>query len=183
MCRIDRLPQLQHAAGLCKNIGFWGFGASAHILAQLAKHEGRHVYAFTKDGDTTTQAFALQKGAVWAGNAGTPSPCRLDASIIFAADGRLVPKALAAADKGGCVICAGIHMSDIPAFPYELLWQERSIRSVANLTREDGERFLQLAPAVPVTTTITTFPLEEANKAIETLRNGSIKGAVVLTMP
>jgi propanol-preferring alcohol dehydrogenase len=166
--------------GECERVGFYGFGAAAHILAQVARHEGVELYAFTRPGDAEAQAFARELGAAWAGDANQPSPAALDAAIIFAPAGELVPAALRAVRKGGRVVCAGIHMSDIPSFPYEILWGEREVRSVANLTRRDGEEFLPLAAAVPVHTTVHTYPLEQANEALEDLRHGRFNGAAVL---
>jgi propanol-preferring alcohol dehydrogenase len=165
-------------AGEAERLGLYGFGASAHIVAQVARHEGRRVFAVTREGDDDAQAFARELGAEWAG-AGPP-PEELDAAIIFAPVGALVPGALAAVAKGGSVVCAGIHMSDIPSFPYELLWGERVLRSVANLTRRDGEEFLTLAPRVPVRTHVETFPLDQANEALDKLRRGDVRGALVL---
>jgi alcohol dehydrogenase, propanol-preferring len=167
-------------AGAAERIGFYGFGAAAHIAAQVARHLGRRVFAFTKPGDRAGQEFARVLGAHWAGGSDALPPERLDAALIFAPVGALVPAALAALDKGGTAVCAGIHMSDIPSFPYALLWQERIIRSVANLTRRDGEEFLALAPAVPVRTTTQAFPLADANEALHRLRAGAIEGAAVL---
>ena len=164
--------------GEAERLGLYGFGASAHIVAQVALHEGRRVFAVTREGDEDAQAFARELGAEWAG-AGAP-PEELDAAIIFAPVGALVPAALAAVAKGGAVVCAGIHMSDIPSFPYELLWGERVLRSVANLTRRDGEEFLALAPRVPVRTHVETFPLDQANEALDKLRRGDVRGALVL---
>jgi propanol-preferring alcohol dehydrogenase len=161
-------------------IGIYGFGAAAHIITQVAVSQGRSIYAFTRSGDSAGQAFAKSLGAVWAGASESVPPEKLDAAIIFAPAGELVPLALKALNKGGIVVCGGIHMSDIPTFPYELLWQERSICSVANLTRRDGHEFFALAPQVPVRTTVETFPLAEANQALEALRRGKIKGAAVL---
>jgi alcohol dehydrogenase, propanol-preferring len=161
-----------------ERLGLYGFGASAHIIAQVALHQGRRVFAFTREGDAAAQAFARELGAEWAG-AGVP-PEELDAAIIFAPVGELVPAALAAVAKGGTVVCAGIHMSDIPSFPYDLLWGERVLRSVANLTRRDGEEFLALAPRVPVRTHVEAFPLEQANEALDKLRRGDVRGALVL---
>ena len=169
-------------AGEAERLGLYGFGAAAHIVAQLARHQGRRVFAFTRPGDTQAQAFAAELGAEWAGASGEAPPEPLDAAIIFAPVGALVPEALKALDKGGTVVCAGIHMSDIPAFPYRILWEERVIRSVANLTRADGEEFLDLAPRVPVRTEVEPFPLAEANRALERLRSGQIRGAAVLMM-
>lgn len=161
-------------------IGFYGFGAAAHILIQLARYQRRQIYAFTKPGDVEGQTFARKLGAVWVGASEQLPPTALDAAIIFAPVGSLVKTALRAVRKGGIVVCAGIHMSDIPSFPYELLWGERVLRSVANLTRQDGEEFLSLAPKVPIQTRVTTFPLEKANEAIAALRQGTINGAAVL---
>jgi propanol-preferring alcohol dehydrogenase len=165
-------------AGDGERLGLYGFGAAAHIVAQVARAEGRRVFAVTREGDDEAQTFARSLGAEWAG-AGAP-PEELDAAIIFAPAGELVPAALAAVAKGGIVVCAGIHMSDIPSFPYELLWGERTVRSVANLTRRDGEEFLALAPRVPVRTEVETFPLERANEALAKLRAGDVRGALVL---
>jgi propanol-preferring alcohol dehydrogenase len=167
-------------AGAAERIGLYGFGAAGHIAAQVARHLGQRVFAFTKPGDHAGQEFARGLGAHWAGGSDVLPPERLDAALIFAPVGALVPAALAALDKGGTVVCAGIHMSDIPSFPYALLWQERIIRSVANLTRRDGEEFLALAPAVPVRTTTQAFPLADANEALRRLRTGAIEGAAVL---
>jgi alcohol dehydrogenase, propanol-preferring len=169
-------------AGESERLGLYGFGASAHIVAQVARHEGRRVFAFTRPGDAETQAFALSLGAEWAGDASQRPPEELDAAIIFAPVGELVPTALAAVAKGGAVVCAGIHMSDIPSFPYELLWGERVVRSVANLTRRDGEELLALAPQVPVRTEVEAFPLEQANEALARLRSGGLLGAAVLAV-
>jgi propanol-preferring alcohol dehydrogenase len=166
-----------------RRIGFYGFGAAAHILIQIAVYQQKQVYAFTRAGDTATQQFARQLGAVWAGDSMQPPPQRLDGAIIFAAEGALVPKALADTDKAGVVVCGGIHMSDIPPFPYHLLWEERMVRSVANLTRQDGELLLKLAPKVPVKTTVQIFELHQANEALDQLRAGKIHGAAVLVMP
>lgn len=166
--------------GTATKLGFYGFGAAAHILLQLAQAQGRQVYACTRPGDILGQTFARQLGAVWAGGSDEMPPEKLDAAIIFAPVGALVPLALQALDKGGVVVCAGIHMSDIPSFPYPLLWEERQLRSVANLTRQDGEEFLALAPTVPIRTKVTVFPLEQANTALEALRSGQIQGAAVL---
>ena len=167
-------------AGDAERLGLYGFGAAAHIAVQVARHRGQRVFAFTKPGDTAGQDFARGLGAVWAGGADRLPAEPLDAALIFAPVGALVPAALAATAKGGTVVCAGIHMSDIPSFPYHLLWQERVIRSVANLTRADGEEFLALAPQVPVRTTTEVFPLAEANEALRRLRAGAIEGAAVL---
>ena len=161
-------------------LGLYGFGASAHIICQVAVSEDRRVFAGTRAGDHETQAFALSLGATWADDALVGPPGELDAVIVFAPAGELVPAALRHVRKGGSVICAGIHMSDIPSFPYELLWGERSIRSVANLTRADGKEFLKLAPLIPVRTEVETFPLAEANEALDRLRRGSLRGAAVL---
>ena len=167
-------------AGDARRIGLYGFGAAAHIVAQLARHEGREVYAFTRAGDEAAQRFALSLGALWAGDSGQPAPVALDAALLFAPVGALVPLSLRALVRGGTVVCAGIHMSDIPAFPYADLWGERVIRSVANLTRRDGEEFLALAPRVPVRTTTRIWPLEQANAALAALRAGTLSGAAVL---
>lgn len=164
------------------NIGIYGFGAAAHILIQVANYQHKKIYAFTRAGDTGAQQFALQLGAIWAGDSTQNAPVKLDAAIIFAPVGSLIPKALQDVDKGGLVICGGIHMSDIPSFPYRFLWEERSIRSVANLTRKDGEDFLKIAPMVPVQTEIQTYQLHHANEALNDLRNGNIHGAAVLVM-
>ncbi|MET0559492.1 MAG: zinc-dependent alcohol dehydrogenase family protein [Solirubrobacterales bacterium] len=168
--------------GEAERIGLYGFGASAHILCQVAVHQGRRVFAFTREGDAETQAFARQLGAEWAGSSGEVPPEQLDGAIVFAAVGALMPAALRVSAKGARVISAGIHMSDIPSFPYEILWEERTLGSVANLTRADGEEFLALAPQVPVRTEATAYPLEEANAALEDLRHGSFRGAAVLTL-
>ncbi len=190
-------PDLQAAPLLCagligyralkmtndaSRIGFYGFGASAHILVQVAGYQDRQVFAFTRPGDQAGQAFARQLGADWAGGSDQLPPEELDAAIIFAPDGQLVPTALRAVAKAGIVVCAGIHMSDIPTFPYEWLWGERVLRSVANLTRQDGEEFLALAPQVPIRTEIQPFPLVAANEALAGLRAGKIKGAAVLVI-
>jgi alcohol dehydrogenase, propanol-preferring len=169
-------------AGDGERIGLYGFGASAHIVAQVARWQGRRVFAFTRGGDEAAQQLALSLGAEWAGDSAGPAPEELDAAIIFAPVGALVPAALGATGKGGVVVCAGIHMSDIPSFPYELLWEERVVRSVANLTRQDGEEFLAIAPQVPVRTEIEVFPLEAANEALDWLRAGEIRGAAVLDL-
>jgi propanol-preferring alcohol dehydrogenase len=168
--------------GDAQNLGFYGFGAAAHILVQVARYQGKEVYAFTRPGDNSGQQFARELGAVWAGGSEELPPQKLDAAIIFAPAGHLVPAALRAVVKGGVVVCAGIHMSDIPSFPYDILWGERTIRSVANLTRQDGEEFLALAPKIPITTQVESFPLEKANEALEALRNGKINGAAVLVI-
>jgi propanol-preferring alcohol dehydrogenase len=167
-------------AGDAERLGLYGFGASAHIIIQVARHQGRRVFAFTRGEDEAAQAFARELGAEWAGDSMGPAPEELDAAIIFAPVGALVPAALKAVAKGGVVVCAGIHMSDIPSFPYDLLWGERVLRSVANLTRRDGEEFLRLAPEVPVHTEVETFPLEQAGDALDRLRAGGIRGAAVL---
>jgi propanol-preferring alcohol dehydrogenase len=166
--------------GDAERLGLYGFGAAAHILAQVAEWQGRRVFAFTRPGDEAAQAFARGLGAVWAGGSDEAPPEPLDAAIVFAPDGALVPVALRALARGGVVVCGGIHMSDIPSFPYELLWEERAIRSVANLTRADGEEFLALAPQVPVRTQVTTYPLESANEALADLRAGRFTGAAVV---
>ena len=191
----EEYPDLQVAPLLCAGLigyralrltrdaellGLYGFGASAHIIVQVARHEGRRVFAFTRPGDSEGQAFAGELGAEWAGGSDESPPEELDAAIIFAPVGSLVPVALRAVRKAGSVVSAGIHMSDIPSFPYELLWGERVVRSVANLTRRDGEEFLHLAPQVPVRTTVTAFALEEANEALNHLRRGELHGAAVL---
>lgn len=191
----DGFPDLQAAPLLCAGLigyrslrmsgdalklGLYGFGAAAHIVAQVALHEGREVFAFTSPGDETAQEFARSLGSAWAGGSNETPPEELDAAIIFAPVGALVPRALDAVCKGGMVVCAGIHMSDIPSFPYDLLWGERSVRSVANLTRKDGEEFLALAPQVPVRTEVVPFALEAANEALNTLRSGVVSGAAAL---
>jgi propanol-preferring alcohol dehydrogenase len=167
-------------AGDGKRLGLYGFGAAAHIVAQVAKWQGRSVYGFTRPGDVATQAFARTLGVTWAGGSDEMPPELLDAAIIFATAGDLVPMALQAIRKGGRVVCAGIHMSDIPSFPYQLLWEEREIASVANLTRKDGIEFLRIAPEVGVVTTTTTYPLSQANEALDDLRAGRFEGAAVL---
>ena len=191
----ERYPDVQAAPLLCagligyrslrltgeaETLGLYGFGASAHIICQVAIAQGRRVFAGTRADDDETQDFARSLGAVWAGDASAPPPVELDAVIVFAPVGTLVPAALRAVRKGGVVVCAGIHMSDIPSFPYELLWGERVLRSVANLTREDGEEFLALAPTVPVRTDVETFELEQANEALARLRSGTLRGSAVL---
>lgn len=168
-------------AGDARRVGIYGFGAAAHIVAQVLRHQGREFLAFTRSGDIESQAFARGLGAVWAGSSEETPPGELDAALIFAPAGLLVPAALAQVGKGGCVVCAGIHMSDIPSFPYAILWGERSLRSVANLTRQDGVDFLALAPGVPVRTAVTRFPLDRANEALAQLRRGEFQGAAVLT--
>ncbi|MBN3790264.1 zinc-dependent alcohol dehydrogenase family protein [Burkholderia sp. Ac-20353] len=170
-------------AGDAQRIGLYGFGAAAHIVAQVARHQGRRVYAFTRPGDTVAQQLALRLGACWAGGSDTRAPEPLDAALIFAPVGALVPAALAAVAKGGCVVCGGIHMSDIPSFPYALLWEERRLLSVANLTRADGEAFMALAAQVPIDIEATCYPLADANRALDDLRAGRLSGAAVLTMP
>jgi propanol-preferring alcohol dehydrogenase len=167
-------------AGDAERLGIYGFGAAAHIVCQVAVYQGRRVFAFTRADDSATQAFALSLGAEWAGDALGPPPEELDAALIFAPAGELVPAALRATAKGGVVVCGGIHMSDIPSFPYELLWGERVLRSVANLTRADGEEFLALAPQVPVRTEVETHPLDQANDALDRLRAGAFRGAAVV---
>ncbi|MEA2467503.1 MAG: alcohol dehydrogenase, propanol-preferring [Thermoleophilaceae bacterium] len=194
----DGYPDLQAAPLLCagligfraltmtgdaERLGLYGFGAAAHIIAQVAVHQGRRVFAFTRAEDTASQAFARELGAEWAGDAMAPGPEELDAAIIFAPAGQLVPPALRATAKGGSVVCAGIYMSDIPSFPYELLWGERVLRSVANLTREDGERFMRLAPDVPVRTEVEAVPLGQANEGLEKLRSGDVRGAIAIIPP
>lgn len=169
-------------AGDAQRLGLYGFGASAHIVAQVAAYQGREVYAFTRPGDLQTRLFALELGAVWAGGSDEQPPVELDAAIIFAPVGSLVPAALKAVAKGGTVVCAGIHMSDIPSFSYDILWGERSIKSVANLTRRDGEELLAVAPKVPIKTHVEEFPLTQANKALDALREGRITGAAVLVV-
>ena len=170
-------------AGDAANLGLYGFGAAAHLLAQIARHEGRRVFAFTREGDREGQAFARSLGAVWAGSSSERPPQELDAAILFAPVGALVPAALAAVRPGGRVVCAGIHMSDVPAFPYRLLWGERSVASVANLTRADGEAFIPLATRLGLAATVEPFALAEANTALEQLRSGAVQGAAVLEMP
>lgn len=193
----DDYPDLQAAPLLCagligyrsyrmtgdaRRIGMYGFGAAAHMLIQAARHDGREIYAFTRRGDDAGQAFARSLGAVWTGASDEAPPDELDAAIIFAPAGELVPEALRRVRKGGVVVCAGIHMSDIPSFPYKIIWGERVLRSVANLTREDGEAFLRLAPMVPLRTDVQPYPLEEANRALDDLRAGRVRGAAVLTV-
>ena len=167
-------------AGDAPRLGLYGFGAAAHIAIQVARYRGQEIYAFTRPGDTAGQDFARSLGAVWAGSSDALPPEPLDAALIFAPAGELVPAALRATAKGGTVVCAGIHMSDIPSFPYSILWEERVVRSVANLTRRDGDEFLAIAAKIPVRTTTTTFPLQDANEALARLRDGRIKGAAVL---
>jgi alcohol dehydrogenase, propanol-preferring len=193
----DGYPDLQAAPLLCAGLighralrmtgdatrlGLFGFGAAAHIVCQVARYEQRRIFAFTRPGDADAQAFASELGAEWAGGADTPPPEQLDAAIVFAPAGELVPAALRMLAKGGTVVCAGIHMTDIPSFPYEDLWGERSIRSVANLTRRDGAEFLALAPKVPVQTAVVPYPLRQADAALADLRAGRIRGAAVLTV-
>jgi propanol-preferring alcohol dehydrogenase len=193
----DGYPDLQAAPLLCagligyrslrmtghaERLGLYGFGAAAHIVTQVARYQGRQVFAFTRSGDTEAQRFARDVGAVWAGDSQQSPPEELDAAIIFAPIGELVPTALRAVTKGGVVVCGGIHMSDIPSFPYKILWGERVVRSVANLTRRDGEEFLALAPEVPVRTKIVPFPLVEANEALDSLRGGKISGEAVIVV-
>ena len=169
-------------AGDGVRLGLYGFGASAHIVCQVAAHEGRRVFAFTRADDSAAQVLALSLGAEWAGDAMAPGPEPLDAAIVFAPVGELVPAALRACAPGGVVVCAGIHMSDIPSFPYRDLWEERVLRSVANLTRADAQEFLALAPQVPVRTRVNEFPLDEAERALELLRAGRIEGAAVIDL-
>ena len=193
----EGVPEVQAAPLLCagligyrslsmtgdaERLGLYGFGAAAHIVAQVARHQGRRVFAFTRAADRDAQDFAVSLGAEWAGDALGPAPEPLDAAIIFAPVGELVPAALRAVGPGGVVVCAGIHMSDIPSFPYRILWEERVVRSVANLTRRDGEEFLALAPRVPVRMEVERFPLAEANDALARLRAGQVRGAAVLVV-
>jgi propanol-preferring alcohol dehydrogenase len=168
--------------GNAQKIGFYGFGAAAHVIAQVAMFEGREIYAFTRPDDTSGMEFAKKLGAVWTGSSDDPPPVKLDAAIIFAPVGDLVPASLRALDKGGVVVCAGIHMSDIPSFPYSILWEERIIRSVANLARKDGEEFLALAPKIPVKTEVHSYPLEKTNEALDDLREGRFNGAAVIVI-
>ena len=168
--------------GDARRVGVYGFGAAAHIIAQIAHHEGREIYAFTRPGDVDAQSFARTLGAAWSGGSDENSPAELDAAIILAPVGALVPKALHDVVKGGIVVCGGIHMSDVPSFPYDLLWGERRLCSVANLTRQDGEEFIALAQRIPVRTTVVAYPMEDANAALAALRHGSLTGAAVLTM-
>jgi len=167
-------------AGDAKRLGLYGFGAAAHIVAQVARHQGRRLFAFSRPGDVQAQRFALGLGAEWAGDSTARPPEELDAAILFAPVGALVPAALRATAKGGTVVCAGIHMSDIPSFPYAILWHERVLRSVANLTRADGEEFLAIAPRIPVVTHTAAYPLARANDALDDLRAGRVEGAAVL---
>src|SRR5437764_939831 len=168
-------------AGDPERLGLYGFGSSAHIVVQVARHEGRRVFGFVRPGDEEAARFALELGCEWAGPSDEPGPEELDAAIIFAPVGALVPAALRALARGGVVVCAGIHMSDIPSFPYELLWEERAVRSVANLTRRDGEAFLALAATLPLAVHVEPYPLSEANEALRRLRAGTVTGAAVLT--
>jgi propanol-preferring alcohol dehydrogenase len=165
-----------------ENLGIYGFGAAAHIVAQIAVYQGKKIYAFTRPGDTEAQEFAKKLGAVWAGDSSHSAPVKLDAALIFAPVGSLIPAALRASEKGATIVSGGIHMSDIPSFPYNILWEERVIRSVANLTRTDGEELLKIAPKVPVKTEITRLPLIKANEALDKLRYGQVEGAFVLTV-
>jgi len=169
-------------AGSGKRLGIYGFGAAAHIITQVARYQQREIYAFTRPGDVEAKKFALDLGAAWAGDSNEMPPVGLDAAIIFAPIGAIVPQALQAVRKGGIVVCAGIHMSEIPSFPYSILWEERSICSVANLTRRDGDEFMALAPCIPVRTEVQVFSLEEANSALIRLRTGKVQGAAVLVM-
>ena len=163
-------------------VGFYGFGSAAHILLQVARYHGKSVYAFTRAADVESQSFARQLGARWAGSSSDHPPVELDAAIIFAPVGELVPAALAAVRKGGAVICAGIHMSDIPSFPYEILWGERTVRSVANLTRRDGREFLELAPKIPIESKVQCYPLEQVNDALDDLKSGRVNGSAVISL-
>jgi alcohol dehydrogenase, propanol-preferring len=193
----DEYPDLQAAPLLCagligyralgmtgeaRRLGFYGFGAAAHILLQVARWQQKTVYAFSRPGDRAGQEYARELGATWVGDSNQMPPVALDAAIIFAPAGELVPVALRAVAKGGVVVCAGIHMTDIPSFPYAILWGEREVRSVANLTRRDGEEFLALAPRIPVKTDVHTYPLEEANQALDDLRAGKLTGAAVISL-
>jgi propanol-preferring alcohol dehydrogenase len=193
----DGYPDLQAAPLLCagligyrsyrftgdaQKLGLYGFGAAAHLIAQVAIYDGKEIYAFTRDGDTSAQEFARELGAVWTGGSFDQPPEPLDAAIIFAPVGELVPAALRVITKGGIVVLAGIHMSDIPSFPYKIIWGERSIKSVANLTRKDGEEFLKIAPEVPVKSLVNPYPLEKANEALDDLRNGRFNGAAVIVV-
>jgi propanol-preferring alcohol dehydrogenase len=171
------------AAGPAERLGLYGFGAAAHIVAQVARHEGRRLFAFTRPGDEAAQRFATELGAAWAGPSDQPAPEPLDAAIVFAPVGALVPAALRAVAKGGTVVCAGIHMSDVPSFPYAILWGERVVRSVANLTRRDGEAFLALAPGAGVRTAVAPFALADAQDALDRLRRGDVRGAAVIVLP
>jgi propanol-preferring alcohol dehydrogenase len=167
-------------AGACECLGLYGFGAAAHVLAQVARHEGQRLFAFTRAGDRASQDFATSLGAEWAGGSEETPPVELDAAIIFASAGELIPAALKAVRKGGRVVAAGIHMSPIPSFDYDILWEERSVRSVANLTRADGEDFMQVAADAPIRTSVTPFPLDQANEALDALRHGRLQGAAVI---
>ena len=178
----DRLPDYRLAGEHAELLGIYGFGAAAHIVAQVAIHEGRRVYAFTRPGDTATQSFARELGAVWAGGSDELPPRELDAALIFAPVGALMVSALQATARGGVVVSGGIHMSDIPSFPYRLLWQERVLRSVANLTRQDGAEFMALAARLRLQIHVTPFPLEQANEALDQVRRGQIEGAAVLVI-
>ena len=169
-------------AGDAEHVGLYGFGSAAHIIAQVARHQGRKVYAFTRPGNETQLAFARSLGVDWAGPSDGPPPVTLDAALIFAPNGALVPRALAAVGPGGSVICAGIHMSDIPSFPYELLWGERSLRSVANLTRRDGLEFMELVPRVPVHSEVNAYTLSELPRALDDMRSGRLSGSAVVTL-
>lgn len=169
-------------AGSAKKIGFYGFGSAAHILIQIARYQGKQIYAYTRSGDTAAQKLAIQLGAVWAGSSDQQAPDTLDAALIFAPSGELVPTALAAVDKGGSVICAGIHMSDIPTFPYDLLYGERILRSVTNLTRDDGIAFFDIVKNCHLTTKTTTYPLERVNDALDDLRSGRLTGSAVIAL-
>ena len=171
---------LRAAGDGARSLGLYGFGAAAHLVAQVARHEGRRIAAFTRPGDGTAQELARRLGAHWAGGSDQPPPEPLDAALIFAPTGALVPQALAAVRKGGCVVCGGIHMSDLPSFPYRLLWEERQLRSVANLTRSDGHAFLAHAARHPLDVHFTTYPLQQANRALDDLRDGHVSGAAVL---
>jgi alcohol dehydrogenase, propanol-preferring len=179
--RLTGLAPSETALG-AERLGFYGFGVAAHILIQVARYSGKRIFAFVRPGDTESEAFARRLGAEWAGPSNVKPPEPLDAAIIFAPSGPLVPAALAAVEPGGVVVCAGIHMTDIPAFPYRILWEERILRSVANLTRRDGEEFLELAPKVPVQTEVQAFPLLQANEALNEFRAGRLLGAAVLTL-
>ena len=170
------------AAGDAPRLGIYGFGSAGHILIQVARHRGQRVYAFTRPGDEAGQAFAIELGADWIGPSDAAPPDPLDAAIIFAPAGELVPAALRAVAKGGTVVCGGIHMSDIPTFPYEILWGERNLRSVANLTRADGDEFLRLAPTIPIHSQVRVYPLEQANEALQDLREGRFRGSAVLSL-
>ncbi len=169
-------------AGDAERLGIYGFGGAAHIITQVARHQSRRVFAFTQPGDADGQQFARELGAEWAGGSDEAPPVELDAAIIFAPVGSLVPAALRAVARGGTVVCGGIHMSEIPPFPYDILWGERTVRSVANLTREDGDEFFRVAPAVPVRTEVQPYPLTQANQALDDLRSGSVRGAAVLVV-